>query len=76
MQPQFGQEILQLHYMDTGSFVLSKKMILLKTYIKRMICFIFLNKEYELFSNENKKVASKFRIKNPKIIWIQQFICL
>ena len=34
LQPYFGQENLQLHYIDTDSFVLSiKTKILLKTYI-------------------------------------------
>ena len=34
------------------------------------------NKDQELFSNENKKVLSNFKIETPKSILIDEFICL
>ena len=31
---------------------------------------------HELFSNKNRKVVVKFKIENPKIIGIDEFVCL
>ena len=79
LQPYFGQENLQLHYMDTDSFVLS---VNTKDIIKdlRNLEYIFdfsnLDKTHELYSNKNKKVIGKFKIETPKNIWIDEFICL
>ena len=71
LQPYFGQENLQLHYMDTDSFVLSintKNIIKDLHNLKEYFDFSNLNNEHELFSNENKKVLGKFKIETPKNI--------
>ena len=74
-----GQENLHLHYMETDSFVLS---IITKDNIKDLKNFdnIFdfsnLDKNHELFSNKNKKVAGQFKIETPKKIWIDDCVCL
>ena len=79
LQPYFGQENLQLHYMDTDSFVLSvntKNIIHDLHNLKNYFDFSNLNKEHELFSNVNKKVLGKFKIETPKNIFIDEFIAL
>ena len=38
--------------------------------------FSNLDENHELFSNKNKKVIGKFKIEAPKIIWIDEFVCL
>ena len=79
LQPYFGEENLQLHYMDTDSFVLSvntKNIIQDLHNLKDYFDFSNLNEDHELFSNENKKVLGKFKIETPKNIWIDEFICL
>ena len=78
-QPYFGQENIQLHYMDTDSFVLSvntKNIIQDLHNLKEYFDFSNLDEDHELFSNENKKVLGKFKIETPKNIWIDEFICL
>ena len=58
LQPYFGLKNLQLHYMDTDSFVLSVK---IKDIIKDLknledlFDFSNLNENHELFSSKNKK---------------------
>ena len=44
--------------------------------LKEYFDFSNLDKNHELFSNENKKVLGKFKIETPKNIWIDEFICL
>ena len=79
LRPYFGQENIQLHYMDTESFVLSvstKDIIKdLKT-LEDMFDFRNLDENHELFSNKNKIVIGKFKIETPKNIWVDEFICL
>ena len=73
------KKILQLHYMDTDSFVLSIKTkdIIEDLYnLKDLFDFSNLNENHKLFSNENKKVVGKFKIETPENIWIDEFICL
>ena len=79
LQPYFGQENLQLHYIDTDGMILSMKT---KDIIKDLINledifdFSILDENHELFSNKNKKVIGKFKIETPKNIWIDEFVCL
>ena len=78
-QPYFGQENIQLHYMDTDSFILSvntKDIIKDLKNIEDIFDFSNLDKNHELFSNKNKKVIGKFKIETPKNIWIDEFVCL
>ena len=79
LQPYFGQEKIQLHYMDTNSFVLSANTKVVIRDLKNLeekFDFINLDQNHELFSHKNKKVISKFKIETPKKIWIDEFVCL
>ena len=79
LQPYFGQENIQLHYMDTDSFVLSvKTKDIIKDLKNLEVIFDFsnLNKNHELFSNKNKTIIGFFKIETPKSIWIDEFVCL
>ena len=78
LQPYFGQESLQLHDMDTDSFVLSvNKHNIIKDLINLEDFFDFsnLNENHELFSNKNKKIIGEFEIEFPKNISIDDFVC-
>ena len=78
LQPYFGQENIQLHYMDTDSFVLSvitKEIIKDLKHLEDIFDFSNLDKNHELFSKKNKKVIGKFKIETPKKIWIDEFVC-
>ena len=79
LQPYFGLENIQLHYMDCDSFVLSietDNIINDLKNIKNLFDFSNLDKDHELFSNENKKVIGKFKIETPKNILIDEFVAL
>ena len=74
----FGQENIQLHYMDTDCFILSAiEKVFLKDVKNNEDLFDFdhLNELHEFFSNKNKKVIGKFKIETPEIIWIDEFVC-
>ena len=77
LQPYLGQEKIQLHYMDTDSFVLSvnaKDIIKDLKNLQNIFDFSNFDKNHELFSK--KKVIGKLKIETPKNIWIDEFICL
>ena len=79
LQPYIGQEDIQLHYMDTDSFVLSVNTTNIIKDLKNLdniFDFSNLDKNHELFSNKNKKVIGKFKIETPQNIWIDEFVCL
>ena len=79
LQPYFGQEKIQLHYMDTDSFVLivnTKDIIKDLKSLEDIFDFSNLDKTHELFSKKNKKVLGRFKIETPKNIWIDEFVCL
>ena len=79
LQPYFGQGKIQLHYMDTDSFVLSvntKDNIKDLKNLADIFDFSNLDEILELFNNKNKKVIGKYKIETPKNIWIDEFICL
>ena len=79
LQPYFGQENLQLHYIDTDGMILSMKT---KDIIKDLkslediFDFSNLDENHELYSNKNKKSIGFFKIETPKNIWIDEFVCL
>ena len=78
-QPFFGQEILQLHYIDTDGMFLSMKtkdIIRDLKKIEDIFDFSNLDKNHNLYSKKNKKVIGKFKIETPKNIWIDEFVCL
>ena len=77
LQPIFGLEKVQLHYIDTDAFVLSmntKNIIKDFKKLEVLIDFSTLDKNHELFSNKNKKVIGEFIIETLKKIWIDEFI--
>ena len=79
LQPYFGQENLQLHYMDTDSFVLSvntKKIFKDLKKLEAIFDFSNLDKNRELYCNKNKRCIGYFKIETPKAIWIDEFVCL
>ena len=79
LQPYFGHESIQLHYMDTDSLVLSvnsKDIIKDFKNLEDIFDFSNLEQNHELFSNRNKRVIGKFKIETPKNIWIDEFVCL
>ena len=79
LQPYFGQENLQLHYIDTDGVILSMKTENIIKDLKNLediFDFSNLDENHELFSNKNKKVIGKFKIKTPKNIRIDEFVCL
>ena len=79
LQPYFGQEKLQLHYFDTEGMILSMKTEKNNKDMKKledMSYFSNLDDNHEQFSEKNKKVIGKFKVETPKIIWIDEFICL
>ena len=69
LQPNFGQENLHLHYMDTGSFIIivkTKDIIKDLKNLEDIFDFSNLDKNHELFSNKNKKAIGKFKIETPE----------
>ena len=79
LQRYFGQEKIQLHYMDTYSFVLSvntKDIIKDLENLENIFDFSNLDKNHEIFSEKNKKVIGKFNLETPQNIWIDEFVCL
>ena len=79
LQLYLGQEKIQLHYMDTDSFILTvntKDIIKDLKNLEDIFDFSNLDENHELFSNENKKVIGKFKNECPRNIWIDEFICL
>ena len=69
LQHYFEQENIQLHYMDTDSFILSvntKDIIKDLNNLEDIFVFSNLDKNHELFSNKIKKVIGKFKIETPK----------
>ena len=79
LQPYFGQENLQLHFIDTDGMILSMKTENVINDLKNLediFDFSNLDENHELFSNKNEKVIGKFKNECPKNIWINEFVCL
>ena len=79
LQPYFGQENLQLHYIDTDGMILSMKTKDIIKDLKNLediFDFSNLDQNHELFSKKNKKVVGKFKIETPKNVIIDEFVCL
>ena len=79
LQPFFGQENLQLHYIDTDGVILSMKTKDIIKDLKNLediFDFSNLDENHELFSNKNKKVIGIFKVETPKNIFIDEFVCL
>ena len=70
LQPCFGQDKLQLHYMVCDSFVLSIETQVISIDLKKLddvFDFSILDENLELFSNNNKKLFVILKIKHLKI---------
>ena len=79
LQPYFGQENLQLHYIETDGMILNmitKDIIKDLKKLEDIFDFSNLDETHELFSNKNKKVIGKFKIETPKNVFIDEFVCL
>ena len=79
LQPYFGQEKLQLHYIDTDGMILSmntKDIIKDLKNLENIFDFSTLDENHELFSKRNKKAIGKFETESPKTIWIDECVCL
>ena len=79
LQPYFGQENIQLHYIDTDAFVIgvdTKDIILDLKNLGDIFNFSNLDVNHELFGNKNKNVIGKIKIEAPKNICIDELICL
>ena len=79
LQPYFGQENLQLHYMDCDSFILSTKSENIIKDLKNLediIDFSNIDENHELYSEKNKKILGKFKIETTKNILLDEFIAL
>ena len=79
LQPYFGQENIQLQYVDTDAFVLglkTKDIIKDEKKLEDIFDFSNLDKNHEIFSYKNKKALSIFKIGTPKSIWIDEIVCL
>ena len=65
LQPYFGQENIQLHYVDTDAFLLglkTKNIIKNLKNLEDIFDFSNLDENHELFSIKNKKVIGEFKI--------------
>ena len=79
LQPYFGQESLQLHYIDTDGMILSMKTKDIIKGLKNLEdTFDFSNSDenHEIFCKKSRKVNGNFKIETPKNIWIGEFVCL
>ena len=79
LQPYFKQEKIQLHYMDTDSFVLNvntKDIIKDLKNLEDLLDFSNLYENHELFNNKNKNVIGKFIIERHRNVTIDEFVCL
>ena len=79
LQPYFGQEIIQLHYIDKDAFVLSVNTKDISKDLKNLESIFDLSNlddKHEQFSSKNKKRVGFFKIETPKSISIDKYVCL
>ena len=79
LQPYFGQEKIQLHYMDCDSFILSiKSENIIKDLknLENIFYFSNIDENHVLYSEKNKKALGKFKIETPKKLFVDEFIAL
>ena len=68
LQPFFGQENIQIHYIDTDAFVLSmntKYNLKDLKHFADVFDFSNLDRNQEIFSNNNKRFFGKHKIETP-----------
>ena len=79
LQSYVGQENIQLHNVGTDAFLLSVNTENIIKDLKNLgdiFDFTDLDENHEFFCNKMKKVIGKFQLKTPKIIGIDEFVCL
>ena len=79
LQPDFGQENLQLQYIDTDGMILSMRTENIfedLENLEEIFDFSNLDENHGLFKEKKKKVVGKFKIETPENIWIDEFVCL
>ena len=77
LKPYFGQENIQIHYIDTDAFVLGINTKDIRKDLKNLEdVFDFSNsdKNHESFSFKNEKVTGKYKIETPIHIYIDEFV--
>ena len=79
LQLYFGQEKLEVYYIDTDGMIPSMRteniIKALKT-LEGISDFSNLDENHELYSNKIKKVIGRFKIETPKNKFIDEFVCL
>ena len=79
LQPYFGQESIQLHYIDTIGVVIrinTKHIIEDIQHLENIFDFSNLDENHELFNIKNGNGIGEFKIETPKYIWIDEFVAL
>ena len=80
MQPYFGEDNLELHYLDTDAFIFSFKPIKslnedLK-HFKEDFDFSDLDPSHELYSEDNKKVVGKMKLETAPELDLDEAVFL
>ena len=80
MQPYFGDDNLELHYLDTDSFIFSfepfKTLIEYIKYFKEDFGFSDLDPSHELYSEDNEKVIGKMKLEPAPELVIDEAVFL
>ena len=80
MQPYFGEDNLELHYLDTDSFIFSfkpiKSLIEVLKHFKENFDFSEMDPSQELYSEANKKVNGKMKLETAPELDINEAVFL
>ena len=82
VQQYYGIDNIMLSYKDTNSLLLKVKTNDLVSDLEHLqkqykrFDFSNLNKVHQLYSNEFKKIPGYLKIKTPKTLYINKFVCL
>ena len=80
MQPYFGEDNLELHYLDTDSFIFSikpiKNLIEDLKYFKEDFDFSDLDPSHELYSTDNKKAIGKLKLETSPELDLDEAVFL
>ena len=80
MQPYFGEDNLEYHYLDTDSFIVSfkpiKSLIEDLKHFKEDFDFSDLDPSHELYSEANKKVFGKMKLETAPELDINEAVFL
>ena len=80
MQSFFGEDNLELHYLDNDSFIFSfkpnKRLIEDLKHFREDFDFSDLDPSHELYSEANKKVFGKMKLETAPELDLDQAVCL